>query len=75
MPETFRISKVNKFVNEKVKLMEHQQRTIEQAKRQGLPQEVISIMEINNNVMYNYTFDLCREFELEMPIVLGVTPK
>lgn len=75
MAEMHRISKVKKFITKKVSFLERQQQVIEDAKKNGLPLEVISILEINQNVTYNYTFDLCKEFGLEMPHVLGVTPK
>lgn len=75
MAETFRISKLEKFIQKQVTVMEHQQRTIEGVKEQGLMNELINIIQANNTTMYNYTFDLCREFDIEMPYVLGVTPQ
>lgn len=80
MAEHFRISKLEKFIAKQVQFMEYQQRTIESFRKQHATGSIDAdkIMEpviANNTAMYNYTFDLCREFGLEMPHVLGVTPK
>jgi hypothetical protein len=75
LAENFRTAKLEKFIAKQVGLMEHQQRTIEGAKKQGIAESVLSILQTNQTVTYNYTFDLCREFGIEMPHVLGVTPK
>jgi len=75
MPITFRSAKLEKFINEKVKFMEMQQSIIESVKKQDVPIEFIYGLETNQNAIYNTVFDLCREFGIEMPHVLGVTPK
>lgn len=74
MAETFRIGKLEKFINERVRIMESTQRTIEAAKKQGLSGEVLNIIEVGQVNQFNYTSDLCREFGIEMPHVLGVSP-
>lgn len=74
-PETFRIGKLDKFIQSRVNFMELQQKSIESLKQsKERPEQAIHILEISQTVTYNYTFDLCREFGIEMPIVLGVTP-
>lgn len=72
MAEMVRTAKIQKFVAKKVGFMEMQQKTIEILKAEGVAQEVISILETSQTVTYNYTFELCKEFGLKMPIVLGV---
>jgi hypothetical protein len=74
MAETFRKSKIEKFIKRAVQYMEMQQRIIENAKKQGLPEDSIRLLEITNTATYNYTCSLCEEFQFEMPHVLGVTP-
>ena len=73
MAETFRTTKLEKFIQKKVDYMEMQQKIINSMK-QLHGDAVVRDLEINNLALYNYTFDLCREFGIEMPHVLGVTP-
>lgn len=76
-PKTFRVSKIEKFVQKQVQYMEHQQRTIEAMRREyGIVKadELLMSVILNQTAYYNYTVDLCREFGIEMPVVLGVTP-
>lgn len=84
MAETFRTTKLEKFIAKKIQFMEHQQRVIEEIKKHGFDeaigsemakQQVIHQLEVNQNAIYNTVFDLCKEFGIEMPHVLGVTPK
>jgi hypothetical protein len=73
MAETFRTSKIQKFIKRQVEFMELQQKTIETLKAEGVAKEVITILETNQSAIYTVVFDLCHEFGLEMPIVTGVT--
>jgi hypothetical protein len=80
MPETFRMSKLEKFIAKQVAYMENQQRVIEAMRKQhqGGSIDVEKLLEpikYNQTAWHNYTFELCREFGIEMPRVLGVTPK
>lgn len=72
--ETFRTSKLEKFIESRVDFMIQQQRVIDAMKAKGASDETVSVLEYNQNAVYNYTFDLCREFSIEMPQVPGVTP-
>jgi len=72
MAETFRIGKLEKFISKKVTYMENQQRVIEYSKLKGHP---IDPIEYNQIATYNLISELCQEFGIEMPHVLGVTPK
>jgi hypothetical protein len=72
MAEHFRTTKIQKFITKKVEFMEMQQRTIETLKEQGVAKEVIISLEASQTTTYNIVFDLCREFKLKIPVVLGV---
>lgn len=74
MPETFRFSKIEKFIATKIAFMEHQQRIINDLKRTPNTSDAVMVLELNQNATYNYTHDLCKEFGIKMPVVLGVTP-
>lgn len=76
MAETFRATKLEKFIQKQVEYMEHQQRTIEAMRKEYgtlKADELLTPVLLNQNAFYNYTFDLCREFSIEMPHVKGVT--
>lgn len=83
MADTFRTSKLEKFIASKVQFMEMQQKIIEDLRKhgfkesngsEGVQRQVIHQLEVNQTAIYNTIFDLCKEFNLEIPHVLGVTP-
>lgn len=73
-PATFRSSKVEKFVANKVLFMEAQQKVIQNCKLQRVPEAAIAPIEYNQIATYNLIFELCQEFGITMPHVAGVTP-
>jgi hypothetical protein len=78
MPETFRSSKLEKFIAKQVAYMEMQQRVIEEMRKlhgSAKADELTAPIQYNQTAWHNYTFELCKEFGLDMPVVLGVTPK
>lgn len=74
MGETVRTSKIEKFVQKKVLELETCQRVINELKRNGADLKVYSVLETRQVVLYNTVFELCNEFNIKMPRVLGVTP-
>lgn len=74
-PETFRSSKLEKFIEKKVQFMIMQQQVIDRMRQSGAADEIIAPLDYNQTALYNYTFDLCQEFKIEMPPVPGVTPR
>lgn len=74
MSEMFRTSKIKHFIELKVVFMIGQQRVIDAMKSLGQPDELLNPLYYNQTAIYNYTFDLCKEFGIEMPVIPGVTP-
>lgn len=70
MPETFRTTKLQRFIKSKCAYMEMQQQVIEQAKKEFGP-DVVKQLEAAQKTLYICIAELCQEFSIEMPEIPG----
>jgi len=74
MAETFRTAKLERFIQKQVDHMNSQERILEKLrKREGNKDvaEVIESITMSKFSAFTYTLELCKEFDIKMPEVLG----
>lgn len=73
MAETFRITKLEKFIQKQVDHINSQEKMIEILRRKGVEEsnEILDSLLMNQLAHYEYTVELCGEFGIEMPEVLA----
>lgn len=76
MPTHIRIEKLEKFATKLANQCEFLERTTRQMKKyeknDGDNEMQVAFLESQKILTYNFLFDYCKEFDIELPVVLGM---